>query len=64
MEPAGAAAMLNIAGAAPSFQRHQWGLCHVGSQDKRDAPVNVSCCRPPTWMKRVSAEQSVKMISV
>ncbi|KAG8007032.1 hypothetical protein GBF38_023152, partial [Nibea albiflora] len=22
-------------------KRHQWGLCHVGSEDKRDAPVNV-----------------------
>ncbi|TNN69341.1 hypothetical protein EYF80_020492 [Liparis tanakae] len=30
-----------------SFQRHRWGSCHVGSEDKRDAPVNASR-RPPS----------------
>lgn len=60
MRPAGTAAMLNIAWIGSFSEASVKLVCHVGSGDKRDALVNVSCSWSPSRLRRASAAQCQK----
>lgn len=60
MRPAGTAAMLNIAWIGSFSEASVKLVCHVGSGDKRDAPVNVSRSWSPSRLRRASAARCQK----